>query len=322
VAAVVGRHSRAHVTNGVTICVVAALSALSVTSVTSVARADEEGELQKGRALYESGQHAEAETFFAKAIDSITPTIVAPTLVTQARMYRGASAMYLGRKADAVAQFELILKTDPTFEPDAIAFPPGVIDEFRKTRERLSKDVEAKAKSDAVAAELAATRDKVAKLQDREERLVAFAATERVVTTRSRVVAAIPFGIGQFQNGDAALGALFLIGEGVALTTATIAYGVHESIPTVVVDPASAQRDEVASRYTNLISAGLFLSLAVIGVVQAETVFVGETVQARSRVLPPSLSSPIARSTWVIPFAAPIVEGHARGATAGLTFVF
>src|SRR4051812_25218672 len=175
----------------------------SALAMTAPARAaSQQAEFDKGQQLYANGQHVQADDYFRKAIDSVNPTITEPGLVARARMIIAASDMYLGRKADAIAQFELILKANAKFEPDPIAFPPGVLDQFRKTRERLEKEAIAKAAGDKTTKDLLACRADLSRVEARYESLKLYAADERLVTRRSRVVASLPFGIGQFQNGD------------------------------------------------------------------------------------------------------------------------
>lgn len=55
----------------------------------------------------------------------------------------------------------------------------------------------------------------------REQQLEKLAREESLVASNSRYIATIPFGVGQFQNGDEAVGALFLVSETLLLATAT-----------------------------------------------------------------------------------------------------
>ena len=291
----------------------AALAAILLSTATG-ARADQQTEFAKGQQLYNNGDHLAADTFFAKAIDGANPTITDPVLINKGRMIRGASDMYLGRKADAITQFEEILKANPKFEPDPLAFPQGVLDEFHKTRDRLEKEAIEKAKGDKTLQDLKACEASLDGLRSKYQSLADWAVRERVVHSSSRVVATIPFGVGQFQNGDTALGIIFLTTESLAVITASVSYAIHYSIPQQPADTAKAQSVESASRIVNLISVGTFAALAIGGVIQAHLAYVPETYEMRSRPLPKTFQSTIT--------FAPVFAAAPSGATFGIAATF
>jgi hypothetical protein len=293
---------------------VSAALAVLVLSTSTYARADQQSEFAKGQQLYNNGDHLTADTFFAKAIDGANPTITDPVLVNKGRMIRGASDMYLGRKADAITQFEEILKSNPKFEPDPLAFPQGVLDEFRKTRERLDQEAIAKAKGDKTKQDLDACQLSLVQLQTKYKSLADWAVRERVVHASSRVVATIPFGVGQFQNGDTALGIIFLSTESLAIIAASVSYAIHYSIPQQPADTSKAQSAESASRIVNLISVGTFAALAITGVIQAHLAYVPETYEMRSRPLPKTFQT----SFQVVP----VFAAAPNGATFGFAATF
>jgi hypothetical protein len=274
-----------------------------VAAATSSARAAptqaENDAFRAGKKLYEDGSHAQAVQYFALAVEGPTPSIKDPVLVNQARMIRGASDMYLGRIAEADLQFERILRANPGFEPDAILFPPGVLDEFRRTREKLEKEAAEKKAGDAATKKIAALEAQNAKLVEQVEGLKTFARTERVVARRSRLIASLPFGVGQFQNGDVGLGVFFAATEGLALGAATGSFFYHASLPRDPVDANEARSAASAARVINWISLGAFVALAVGGVAQAHANFVPETYETRARPLPKGLAllRPIATPT-------------------------
>lgn len=263
-----------------------------------------------GKKLYEDGNHGQAVQYFALATDGPTPTIRDALLVQQSRMIRGASAMYLGRIADADEQFERILRSNPKFEPDAILFPPGVLEEFRRVREKLDKEAKAALEGDEKTKKIKELETRLTKVSAQNDGLKAYAREERLVVRRSRVIASIPFGVGQFQNGDVALGVFFAATEGITLTAATASFLYHQSLPRDPVDANQARSAASAARVINWISLGAFIALAVGGISQAHVAFVGETHETRSRPLPKGLS--------LTPFSSP-VEG---GAVLGIGAVF
>jgi hypothetical protein len=259
-----------------------------------------------GKKLYEDGNHNASAQHFALATDGPTPSIKDPGLTNQARMIRGASDMYLGRIADADAQFDRILRNNPKFEPDPILFPPGVLDEFRRIREKLEKEAADKKAGDANTKKIAALEAENSKLTLRVKSLEDYASRYDTVTKRTRVLASIPFGYGQFQNGDPALGIFFASTEILALGTATVSYFYHRSLPPDPVDANEARNAASTARVVNWISLGAFVALAVGGVVQAHVSFVPETKETKTRPLPKSLTS-------FHPFTTPVAGGAVLG---------
>lgn len=287
---------------------VAAIVATAATASAAPTQAELDA-FKVGKKFYEDGNHTQAAQHFALATDGPTPSIKDPGLINQARMIRGASDMYLGRISDADAQFERILRSNPKFEPDAILFPPGVLDEFRRIRDKLEKEAADKKAGDANTKKIAALEAENAQLVLRVKGLEDYASRYDTVTKRSRVLASIPFGYGQFQNGDPGLGIFFASTELLALGTATVSYFYHQSLPRDPVDANEARSAANTARVVNWISLGAFVALAVGGVVQAHVSFVPETKETKSRPLPKTLTS-------FHPFTTPVTGGAVLGVGA------
>ncbi|MGZ5966527.1 MAG: hypothetical protein ACXWP4_02585 [Polyangiales bacterium] len=285
------------------VCVVAASSLASAAPTAAETEA-----FAKGRQKYDDGKHAEAAQYFAIAIDGAAPTIKDSGLVNRGRMIWGASAMYIGKIAEAREQFERILRNDPKFEPDPILFPEGVLAEFRRIREKLEKEAADKAKGDEKTKRIAALEGEVARLTKRVVQLEAWGRQESVVTRRSRVIASLPFGIGQFQNGETALGVFFAATEVLTLGAATVSFAYHGALPRDPVDANEARNAASAARVINWISLGAFVALAVGGIVQAHVALVPESRETRPRPLPKGLA-------WQ-PLAAPVDHGAVLGLSA------
>jgi tetratricopeptide (TPR) repeat protein len=273
------------------------------------ARADQKSDLEKGRQLYKDGKHAECEGYFATALDGATPTLTEPELVEQARMIRGTCDLYLGRQADAIQQFERAVRLDPKFEPNPIDYPPGVLDEFHKTKQRVLAEPVTNPEAE-LRKELTATREDLIKLQAKYDALKIRYQDEEIIVRHSHLVAAIPFGVGQFQNGDDALGLVFAITEGLALGTATVSFIVHQAIPAKPADVDKAKTYEITSRIVNYVGVGSFVTLAIVGWVQAELAYQPMHVEHRKRALPKEAS-------W-----QPIVGFDGRGFSVGIGGAF
>ncbi|MGH7270135.1 MAG: hypothetical protein ACREJ3_06850, partial [Polyangiaceae bacterium] len=147
------------------------------------------------------------------------------------------------------------------------------------------------------------------------------ASEEVVVERHSRWEALVPFGVGQFQNGEDALGWIFLTGESLLALGSAAGAGVslydagQASDAQARQDPTAPQyqqRAQLAAGIGNLFAAG-FVVVAAVGIIHAEATFVPETVHMEKRVLP-RLS--------LTPMLAPLVQrGEGRdggGAILGM----
>ena len=238
-------------------------------------------------------------------LDPKIGTVHDPALVTQAYMIWGAVMVAKGRMKEAGELFEQLLLKDPHFEPDPLSFPTAVLDAFSDTRSRIRERLNAQAQEHA--RREAERREREANEKRREvERmrlLERLATEERIVERRSRFVAMVPFGAGQFQNGERALGwtflgveALFLAVGSIAIPFAHAETAAHRD---AISDPANAFATRDAQehldaartwRLVNVVSYGGFVLSAITGIVQANVKFEPEIVVVRKRALPPSVS--------------------------------
>src|SRR5262249_32652506 len=110
----------------------------------------------------------------------------------------------------------------------------------------------------------------------RLEHLIQLASTERVREVRSRWLAMIPFGVGQYQNGHNELGMLFAVSEATLLAASIVSFALHESLrgenPTDA-ERGNARLAEAAFRYTNQITLGLFAAVTLAGIIDAQVRF-------------------------------------------------
>ena len=225
----------------------------------------------------------------------------------------------LKRYAEADQLIEALLRDRPSYSPNPAIFPQEVVDRFTMVRGRLRQELDAAARKRAE--EEQAKRLQAQKEEDAQRRRIAelerLAGTERVVVPSSRWVAFVPFGAGQFQNGDAALGWVFAVSEAVAGATsialaATVA--AYANVDLSAKDPATGQtvnRTELQSRIdtatlANRIAFSAWAGITVAGIVEAQIAFVPERTSTRPRPLP--------KASW-----APTVAPAPGGATFGLT---
>ncbi len=267
--------------------------ALAVAALPGLARGNDFDQFQNARVAYESLNYELAADLFQGLVREATPDDKRP-LVIESRKYLAATFLFLGHADKAEEQLELLLRAEPDYVLDPLAFPAEFGKTFAAVRQRLEKERERQAEHDARSeAELRAEQDLAARRKrERLARLVELASTQRVEQLKSRWIALLPFGIGQFQNDHDGLGMALAVSQGVLLTTGLVAFALHEDLrdlrPTED-QLDDAELDESLSRYVNQISLGLFAVVAAAGIVDAQIRFQSRRTFDRPRPLPPDL---------------------------------
>lgn len=258
----------------------------------SAASANEFEDFEKARSVYEGQDYARSAQLFETLAGGDVPQLTNRSLVLESKKYLGASYLFLGKLERAEQEFTRLLRMDPAYLLDPLAFPEEV--------QRLFTQVKMQLDAERRAAEEERRREDQRRLRQQTERielerlrweqLQELAQMETVREERSRWLALVPFGAGQFQNGHASLGAVLAVTEGSLLALAVVTYALHESLRGQAPDEvADAQLAERAFRYTNQISFALFAILAVTGVIDAQVRFQATREYERKRPLPPEL---------------------------------
>lgn len=256
------------------------------------AHANEFERFQKARSAYDALDYELSADLFQELVGSDPPVLQDPALVTESRKYLAASYLFLGRLEQAERELERLLRTEPAYVLDPLAFPDELQRMFGRVKARLSAEKEAAAKVHAETAR----KDEAVKAEERRREqireLVQLATTERVQRVQSRWVAMVPFGVGQFQNDDNGLGVGLAVSEGLLLSVGIASFLLHENLRgqrPLAADRSDAELAETAFRYTNQISMILFGLVAVSGVIQAQLEFDESRTIERHRRLPPGL---------------------------------
>jgi hypothetical protein len=274
----------------------AALLFLVIAAVPSRARADEQVDLEKVRAAYIGKNYDEAERRLVAILD---PTNGAhdPQVITQARMYLGAVMLAKGKPDQASQVFEKMILDDPTYEPDPLSFPTAAIDLFIDTRARLRErlNAEAQERVKREAERRAKEEEKKRKDAARTALLEKMATEEKVTETHSRWVAMVPFGAGQFQNGERALGWTFLGLESALVIGTLVCYPIYVTDLQYRTEAYNAGDRVRANEYisrantvriVDLSLAGAFAFVAAVGVLEAQITFIPQKVEEKKRVVP------------------------------------
>ena len=101
-------------------------------------------------------------------------------------------------------------------------------------------------------------------------------ACSECASAKSRWIAALPFGAGQFQNGEVEAGFAFAAAQTALLAGSISLYVLHDSLRNSHVPAnrvAELRAEEAALRVGNWICAGLFASTVLAGIVQAQLQF-------------------------------------------------
>jgi hypothetical protein len=210
----------------------------------------------------------------------------------------------LDRNNEADAQIEAIIRADPLYTPDPVVFPGKVVNRMLDIKARLKVEIE-KAVQKRDDAERAKKQKQEQEQQAYIDALQQLAGQESVVVRHSRWIAALPFGVGQFQNGQEALGYAFLASETLLAGTSIVSGVIHMQLLAQLPEHSPGSFDfqdydsrRKAARDINLVSTLGLLAVGLGGILQAQLAFVPETHETRPRALPkPPAVTPLAFGT-------------------------
>lgn len=262
----------------------------------SHAHANDFEDFENARSAYEGQDYAKAATLFEALAGGDVPQLTNRSLVLESKKYLGASYLFLGKIAQAEQEFMRLLRMDPGYLLDPLGFPEEVQRLFARVKVQLDADrraseEERKREEQRVSGE---QTERVERERLRWTELSKLAEVETVRETRSRWLALVPFGAGQFQNGHASLGAVLAVTEGSLLALSLVTYVLHDHLRGQNPKPseiADARLAEQGFRYTNQISFALFAIVAVTGVIDAQVRFQPTHEYERKRPLPSDLSN-------------------------------
>jgi hypothetical protein len=289
---------------------------------------DEQTELDKARNAYRAQKYDEADSRFLKMLDPKDGTLHDKVLIKQARMYWAATRIAQHQNEDAAELFHLILTEDRNYDPDPLAFPTDVVNAFLDTRNKYREELEASERDQYRRAAERRKRDEEARQAEsaRVKLLEQYATRAEVTEENSRWIALLPFGAGQFQNHQRALGWVFASTEGLLLAGTLITVPVYlvnlrsantaYSVPTQGVAQQYLDRAR-ATQYVNLALNGALLLTGVIGVIQAQAAFVPEVTEYRVRTLP-TVPAPATHGPTVSLGAAPLPGWEGQSLAGGL----
>ncbi|HEY4122060.1 MAG TPA: hypothetical protein VGM56_29540, partial [Byssovorax sp.] len=205
---------------------VALAFALAALASARVARANDNTAFDAAQSAFDAGQYAQSEKAFGRLLDPTNPPcsttdpgqpchLEAAEFIRLARAGRGAALVVIGRAAEADPLFEALLLDDPTWQPNEALFPEPALREFRVVKRRLQPTLDKLIQSRVT--EGSKHQIDVQRAKDDYGRWIANleqqASQEHLFQKNSRLIALLPFGVGQFQNGDRNLGFVVLGAE-------------------------------------------------------------------------------------------------------------
>ena len=295
----------------------------------SASPADSVDAFARARAFYEAGQYAVCAHAFGELLDPSLPQHAQMGgRQGQALLYHGACLLGIGKSKQADERFREAIHRSPQIRPNPLEFPAAVVSRFNAVRQTMLADIRKAEEERAKRAKGRAEKARRATLeqQARLAKLVDLASKEAVEQRNSRWMAAVPFGVGQFQNRSPALGWLFLTTElaAIAVTAGGVAYELELSAR--YGDPQIDTRDLNDRRRTARMvwtaSLYTFFGLAGLGIAEAELSFVPVFRQTRRRELSPDAvpqlpspqPEPSSQAVTVSPSVVPVAGGLTLGA--------
>src|SRR5262245_30152894 len=201
-------------------------------------RLSDEAELARVVSLVEAAKYDQCVTELDSLLDSKGKRpLKDPAIIETARVYQATCYIGLGKPELADEPLRQAIRKNPEMRrPDSLLFPQRVIDRWISVKDSMVVELRA---AEQAAIEKA-RREAAERLKGDNERwarmlmLERLAREEVVVVKNRRWIAAVPFGVGQFQNGNEALGWIFFGTESALGLTALTALTVHTHLQTKV----------------------------------------------------------------------------------------
>lgn len=220
---------------------------------------------------YDAGDYPEAVNRFSAALQSLSKR----ELIIDSHKLIAVSYLFLGDRDKAESHFRQLFTLDPDAKLDPVMFSPDIVDFFSETKLKYKEEIDAIKKA-LLEQERKEKQDQQAQFELRCESLKRNIYFERQLERKSRIVALLPFGAGQFQNGHRIKGWLFLGGEVLLGAAAAVSFLLHEQLRSSAEEPTAsvATRDDYANReqiyrITNYISLGAMATVMLTGILDS-----------------------------------------------------
>ena len=279
--------------------------------------ADDASTLESGINSYEGSRYPECvQRFRAMLTAGSSTTLTDPRFKNRARIYYSTCLIATKRAVEADDQMKQLVREDTRYIPDRAAFPGAILDRFTEIRVVMKEEIDRLERK-----RLQQEQDDEQRREDGKKRaaahlrrLEAYARTETLVQRNTRWLALLPFGVGQFQNGQTAfawtlLGTQSVFGAA-SIVTALAKNSLESNFEFGRSDSAQAEERRSLIVTLNRVSFGVFAAAALGGILHAQLTFVDEVRKTRERKLPPNF-------LWT-----PVVAPRLGGGTVGVQGIF
>ena len=274
------------------------LTALVLLAAPATAAPADRQQLDQAVNRFQTGRVEEAVALFKMLLATPLPTDPTERADLEA-IFREARPTYaaclVGTERVAEADVVILdhLRDDPFFELTPGKFPAELADRFDIVRAQNAAELD-RAKQKILEQRRQALRDRLERQRlaaVRLKRIEEMAAEVQVVRRRSRLIAALPFGAGQFQNDDVGLGVFFATTQVAAIASNIITGAIGADLLQVRCQLDELVCEELTSQYTvvqtlNWLSLGASISLIAAGIIEAQLSFEETTVSYRKRPIP------------------------------------
>ncbi len=266
-------------------------------------RLSDEAELARAVGFVDAAKYEECAARLGRLLDPKSPHPLSdPAIIQAARLYQATCLIGLGKNEQADIPLREAIRTDPRMHtPDSLVFPPRVVERFLKLREDYYKELrnEGQKLIDQAEAEAKAREEREKEQRAYTLELEKLARHEVVVQTNHRWIAAVPFGVGQFQNRNAPLGWTFFGSEvlltGALITSTAVFSHINNEAASLKARGETPSLD-VQARLADwhvamTVSSYMLIGVALVGIAEAQLSFVPEFRAVRDRPLPPAPES-------------------------------
>jgi hypothetical protein len=177
--------------------------------------------LVQGRTAYDRGD-------YGRAIDMLNPLLY-PSIelgteddVVSAHKLLALSYFFVNKPKEAEQEVTSLLALRPNYQLDPIVDPPVAVRFFEDVRHRQGERIDALKKRELEENERTRRDEerRLAEARAKAERIY----VDRVVEKHSRLIALLPFGAGQAQNGQTKKAIAFGVAEGVLAAASVVSY--------------------------------------------------------------------------------------------------
>lgn len=276
-------------------------------------------ELDRVIDIYHSGQYEACVVELERRLASESEVRFTDVLVIEkGQLYLASCALLAGEQKRAREVLVIALERNPMMAPpDSLTFPPPVVTLFLEVRDQIQGLISAREQQEIRRQKEASRRSREleAARRAREKKLIELASQETLVAPNRRIVAFLPFGAGQYQNGQSGLGDFFLVTElglgVIAVSSGLILTNLYQSGLEQPPGEADNSRFEAAHAVLT-VSTWALVGVTAIGILEANLSYKPfRVVGTRKRALP-QLSGPSA--FHFSPTATPLEGGAYFGA--------